>query len=151
MSDQSGLSQLRTLFGSALEDYEKQTNISLVEHPLATQLSSCHSVESISSLLQDQARAFSELRGSDRMLKSIKSIVSFLYKLSTTPAFGDNIGPVRQKTPMGLFYIFDIVLQTFPPAKAIHTALGVLLVVCVFLRSDVRIIVTSKCIRRPRV
>lgn len=120
---------------SALGDYEKQTNISLAEHPLAKQLESCQSVDSISSLLQDHARAFSELRGSDRILKSIKNIVSFLYKLSDTAALGDNIGLVCQETLMAVFYIFDIVLQTFPPAKAIHTGLGVLLVVCVFLKS----------------
>jgi len=86
---------------SALEDYEKLTNISLAEHPLAKQLESCHSVESISSLLQDHARAFSELPGSDRILKSIRSIVSFLFKLSATAALCDNIGLVRQKTLMG--------------------------------------------------
>jgi hypothetical protein len=110
MSDQSGSSRLGALFASALEDYEKQTNISLVKHPLAKQLSSCHSVvrtvESISSLLQDNAKVFSDLRGNDRILESIKSIVSSLYKLSATAAFGDNVGPVRQKTLMGAFYIF---------------------------------------------
>ena len=94
MGDQSGSSRLRALFGSALEDYEKQTNISLAKHILAEQLESCHSIESISSLLQDHARAFSELQGSDRILESIKSIVSFLYKLSATAALGDNIGLV---------------------------------------------------------
>ena len=134
MGDQLGSSQLRALFVSALEDYEKLTNISLAEHPLAEQLESCHSVESIPSLLQDHARAFSELPGSDRILKSIKSIVSFLYKLSATAALGDNIGLVRQRTLMGAFYIFDIVLQAFPPAKAIHTGLGILLVVRVFFK-----------------
>lgn len=134
MSDQSGSSLLLALFGSALEDYEKQTNISLAKHPLAEQLESCHSVESISSLLQDHARAFSELQGSDRILESIKSIVSFLYKLSATAALGDNIGLVHQRTLMGAFFICDIDLQTFPPAKAIQTGLGVLLVVCVFLK-----------------
>lgn len=51
----------------------------------------------------------------------------------------------------GDVYFFDIVLQTFSPAKAIHTGLGVLLVVCDFLKPHVRIIVTSMFTRRPRV
>ena len=105
MSDQSGSFRLQALFRSALEDYEKQTNISLAKHPLAEQLESCHSVESISSLLQHHARAISELRGSDRILKSIKSIVSFLYKFSATAAFGDDIGLVRQKMLMGMLHL----------------------------------------------
>jgi hypothetical protein len=35
---------------------------------------------------------------------------------------------------MGVVHISDIVLQAFPPARAIHTCLGVLLVVCAFLK-----------------
>ena len=34
---------------------------------------------------------------------------------------------------MGLFHVSDIALQAFPPVEEIHTGLGVLLVVCVFL------------------
>ena len=105
MSDQSKSFRLQVLFQSALEDYEKQTNISLAKHPLAEQLERCHSVESISSLLQDHVTAISELRGSDRVLKSIKSIVSFLYKFSATASFGDDIGLVRQKMLMGMLHL----------------------------------------------
>ena len=130
MTDQSVSSRLRTRFESALEDYEINTEISLAKHPLAQKLENCHSVESITTLLQDQARYFSEFRGKDRIMKSIESTVSFLYKLSATGALGDGMSLVRQKTLMTVFHVSDIVLQAFTPAKAIHSGLGVLLAVC---------------------
>jgi len=115
----------------ALEDHELKTKIPLAEHPLVQELEDCHSVESTTILLQDQARAFGEFRGQDRIMKSIKSTVSFLYKLSATAALGDGIGLVRQKTLMTVFHVFDISLQPFPPAKVLYSGLGVLLAVCV--------------------
>jgi len=50
------------------------------------------SVESITTLLQDQARTFGEFRRRDEMARSIRSTISFLYKLSATTALGDGIG-----------------------------------------------------------
>jgi len=133
MTDQPASSPFRTLFESALEDYKIKTKISLEEHPLTQKLDNCHSVESITTLLQDQARTFGESRERDRIMESIRSIVSFLDKLSGTAALGDGLGLVRQKTPMTVFHVSNIVLQAFPPAKALHTGLGVLLTVCAFL------------------
>ena len=63
-------------------------------------------------------------------MESIRSTVSFLDKLSTTAALGGSIGSVRQKALMKVFHVSDIVLQEFPPAKALYTGLGVLLAVC---------------------
>jgi len=133
MTDQSASSHFQTLFQLALEDYEKKTKISLEKHPLAQKLDDCYSVESITTLLEDQARTFGEYRGKYRITKSIRSTVSFLEKLSGTAALGDDLGLVCQKTPMTVFHVSNIVLQAFPPAKALHTGLGVLLTVCSFL------------------
>jgi hypothetical protein len=130
MTDQSVLSRFRTLFELALEDYEIKTKISLVEHPLAQKLENCHSVESTTALLQDQARTLGQFRGRDRIMKSIRSAASFLYKLSTTAVLVDGIGLVRQKMLMMVFHVSDIVLQAFTPVKALSTGLGVLLSVC---------------------
>ncbi|KAH9995407.1 hypothetical protein BJV74DRAFT_332766 [Russula compacta] len=112
MSDQSGSSHFRDLFDSALQDYESQTGISLAKHPLAERLQNCDSVNSLNSVLQEQARAFCEFRGSDRIIISLKSAVSVLCKLSaiTTTLAGDAFG-----------------LVPFPPVKAIHTGLAILL------------------------
>ena len=97
MGDQSGSTRFRAPFESALEAYEKKTGITLAEHPLALQLQSCHSVEDITTLVQDQASAFGEFRGKDRIMKSIKSTASILATLSATASFGDAIGLVRHK------------------------------------------------------
>ena len=101
MTDQSASYRLRTLFELALEDYEIQTKISLAKHPLAQKLENCHSLESITTtLLQDLAGTFGELRGRERIMKSIRSTVSSLLKLSAIAALDDGIRPVRQETLM---------------------------------------------------
>jgi hypothetical protein len=130
MTDQPVLSHLRTLFELALEDYEIKTEMSLAKHPLAQKLENCNSVESITTILQDQARTFGEFRGRDRIMESIRITVSFLEKLSATASLCDGIGQVRQKVLMTVFHVSDFVLQAFPPAKALHAGLGVLLAVC---------------------
>ena len=97
MTDQPVSSHLRTLFELALEDYEIKTEISLANHPLAQKLQNCNSVESITAILQDQARTFGKFRGRDRIMESIRSIVSSLEKLSATALLSDGIGQVRQR------------------------------------------------------
>ena len=139
MTDQSISSRLRILFELALQDYEVKTQISLANHPLVQNLDNSNSVESITILLQDQARNFGNFRGRDRIMKSIKSTVSFLYKLEATAALVGGISTVRHKTPMTAFHTFDIVLQSFPPVKALHTGLGIVLAVCLFLDPPWRI------------
>jgi hypothetical protein len=94
MSDQSGSSTFQALFESALQDYEKQTGIPLADHPLAEQLQNCQSTESVSALLQEQAQAFSTFQGSDKIFKSLKSVVSALSKVSATATLGQAIGMV---------------------------------------------------------
>jgi hypothetical protein len=89
MSHQSGSSRLRGLFDVALQNYEKATNITLANHPLSKKLLNCHSIESITTFLQDEARGFVNLQGGDRMLNSIKNTVSILSTLSATSALGD--------------------------------------------------------------
>jgi hypothetical protein len=134
MTDQSISSRLRTLFDLALQDYEIKTQISLANHPLAQNLDNSNSVESITILLQDQARILGEFRGKDRIMRSIRSTVSFLYKLSATAVFVDGMSLVRQKTLVTVFNVSDIVLQSCPPARALYAGLGALLAVC--LSSD---------------
>jgi hypothetical protein len=82
------------LFEAALQDYQKQTGIALAK-PLAEQLQSCDSVESITAVLREQAEAFSESRGNDNVLKPLKKAVSVLYKPSAAANFGHDIGLVH--------------------------------------------------------
>jgi hypothetical protein len=96
MDDQSGSAHFQTLFGSALQAYEKKTGMSLAEHPLVAQLQDCHSVESITTLLQHQAKNFSDFRGKNKIMRTIESTVSILSTLSANSPLGGSIGLVRQ-------------------------------------------------------
>jgi hypothetical protein len=94
MSDQSESSRFQVLFASALQDYEKQTGIPLPNHPLAEQLQNCQSVELVTTLLQEQAQAFSKFRGSDKIMKLLKSVVSVLSRVSAAATLGQDFGLV---------------------------------------------------------
>jgi hypothetical protein len=95
MSDQSGSSHYQALFESALQDYEKQTGITLANHPLAEQLQNCQSVESVTTHLQEQARAFSKFKGSDKIMKSLKGVISAI------AALGQDISMVCHRLLIG--------------------------------------------------
>lgn len=98
MGDQSQYSRFQALFDSALQDYQSQTGTILADHPLAQQLQICDSIESVTTVLQTQVRAFSEFRGDDgKVMKSLKNIVSVLYSLSASTALGEAIGMVCRK------------------------------------------------------
>ena len=116
MSDQSASSRFQPLFESALQDYEKQTGISLSRHPLAEQLQNCNSVDSVMAVLQQQAQAFTEFRGSHQIMKSLKGVVSLLSALSATAStLGGVISLVCRRVLMGilcLFYVYPIVIPT---------------------------------------
>jgi fungal STAND N-terminal Goodbye domain len=94
MSDQLASSRFEALFEEALHDYERQTGIPLAQHTLAEQFQNCQSVESVTTLLQEQTRAFSDFRGSDKIMKSLKSLVSALSRVSAIAAIGRDIGIV---------------------------------------------------------
>ena len=86
MSHQSESGRFRGLFDTALQHYEKTTNITLAKHPLAEQLQNCHTIESTTNFLQNKAREFGDFRGSDKIMVSIKNIVSILFMLSVNAA-----------------------------------------------------------------
>ena len=100
MSDRSGSYPFHALFESALQDYERQTGIPLANHPLAEQLQDCQSVQSITALLREQARDLSELRGADKMVKSLEGVVSALSKVSAPAALA--IGTVCHGPPISV-------------------------------------------------
>ena len=81
MSDQSGSSDLRVLFEAALTDYKQQTGIELAEHPLAERLQDCNSVESVTTILREQAQDFKKFQDKDKVLKPLKKVLTVLHKL----------------------------------------------------------------------
>ena len=97
MANQPGSSRFRALFECALQSYEKKAGVNLADHPLAMQLRSCDSVESITAFLQGQAQTLSGFEGRDRAMDAIKRIVSILTRLSATASLAIDIGLVRLK------------------------------------------------------
>ena len=100
MGDQPQSSHFRVLFESALHDYQRQTGMTLANHPLAERLQNCDSVASVTAVLREQARAFSEFGRGDgrlRIMKPLKRVVSVLYLLSASTALSEDIRLVRQK------------------------------------------------------
>jgi hypothetical protein len=96
MADHSQSSRFRGLFEHALQDYENQTGTKLAGHTLAEQLQSCNSVDSVLAILQQQAQAFTEFRGSNgRIMKSLKSAVSAIHALSSSTILSEVISMVR--------------------------------------------------------
>jgi hypothetical protein len=150
MDSQSGSTRFQELFESALQAYEKKTGISLPKHPLAEQLQRCHSVEDITALVQDQASTFSESKGKDRIIKSIKGTISILATLSAIASFGDVVGLVSQKGSDACSTSLTVFYSHSHPRKQYTLALpSYLLYVpsCIF---HVIILLTSTCIRLPR-
>jgi hypothetical protein len=147
MSDQSASFLLQVLFGAALQDYERQTGIKLAEHPLAKRLQECDSVESITAVLE-QRLAFSEFRGKEKIMKSLKNTVSVLCKLSACAKLGAVIGMVRQKALTG----YSIHLTSFHRGFLLRRQYTLDWVsyslYVLFFRSRSRISVTSSYIRR---
>ena len=132
MDEQSRSARFHVLFEPALQAYEKKTDIILAEHPLAAQLQSCHSIESTTTVLLGEVRAFGEFGGRDRITKSIKNIASILSTLISTAAFGEAIDLVRQKALMACSMALTVFLQSLPPAKAIYAGHAILLAVRAF-------------------
>ena len=110
MSHPSQSSAFQPLFDVALQDYEKQTGTKLADHPLARQLEACDSVDSVTSFLQERARAFHEFRGEDgKCMRSLKRVVHVLYTLSTNAALGEGIGlVVRHEILLGISRLLHI-------------------------------------------
>jgi hypothetical protein len=103
MADQSRTSRFQAQFEFALQSYQKETSVTLAEHSLAIQLQSCYSIESITALLQNEARAFSDLLGSDIIMKSIESTISILSSISAASSLDEAISLVRQNALKGCF------------------------------------------------
>jgi hypothetical protein len=71
---------------------------------MAKQLETCESVNSITAILQEQARSFREFRESDgKLMKALNSSVDVLCSPSISSALSETIGlVVRQKAFIGL-------------------------------------------------
>jgi hypothetical protein len=99
MSQPSSLSPtFRILFEAALQDYKDKTGSTLNDHPIAKQLETCDSVNSITAILQEQARSFREFRENDgKLMKALNSSVDVLCAPSISSALNEAIGLVVRR------------------------------------------------------
>ena len=99
MADRRGSARFQVLLESALQECEEKPGVILVdrEDSLAIQLQHCHSINDITTLLQDKTQALSHFQQHDRILKSIKATVSVLSPVSAVASIADDAGLVRQK------------------------------------------------------
>ena len=97
MAQQVEPDRLQALFEPALRAYEKKSGVSLEQHPLAIKLQSCDTVEAITGVFQDQAQAFRDFQGSDKIMVSIKTTVSILSNISSAAPLSDAFDIVSQK------------------------------------------------------
>ena len=114
MANQSGSVSFQTPPESALLRYEKTTDITLFEHPLALQVQSCNSVDDFNSLLHDNAK---DVRESERITKPMKTIVSILISLTPVASLPNTVGIVRSKALMIASYS-DIFCRSFHLRKS---------------------------------
>lgn len=95
MSLSSSSSTFQALFESALQDYKDKTGNTLADHPIARQFETCKSVNSISAVLQEQARSFREFRENDgRLMKALNSLVDLLCAPSISSTLNQAMGIV---------------------------------------------------------
>jgi hypothetical protein len=121
---------LQSPFEVALQDYEEQTGIDLIDHPLVTQLEKSDSVKTVTALLQEQAKLIRKVRGDDsELMESLKRVVNILHLLSTAAAFGEGNDLVRRKVQSPLDYVCFMTStpQLSLPTKSIFAAFAILI------------------------
>ena len=101
MADQSASARFYGLLEDALRNYEDFTMTNW-EDSLAIQLRRCHTIDVITTLLQDKTQggpgpASNDFRQRCRIVKSIKDTVYILTPMSTFTSAADGAGLVRQK------------------------------------------------------
>jgi fungal STAND N-terminal Goodbye domain len=87
--------ELKSLFETALKEFEKRAGTNLIQHPIIDKLANCESVDSVINVLQEQAQAFRNFRGDDgKLMTWLKRTVSVLYTLSTSDVLCESISLV---------------------------------------------------------
>jgi hypothetical protein len=82
-------SNLDYVFTSAFRAYKKKTGKDITSHPLATELQTCHSTDSVLTVLRRRIPALGQSHNSDeRPSKWLIPTVNVLYALSATLAEG---------------------------------------------------------------
>ena len=88
----------KSILDAALSNYKEKTGKELLNHPIATELQQCDSIDAILVIIQGQATAFQQVRSGDqRLMKRIEPVANALHTLSGT--LGEAVGLVRHRDP----------------------------------------------------
>jgi hypothetical protein len=149
MSQLSSSTTLRALFDAALQDYNDKTGNVLSDHPIAKQLETCESVDSIISILQEQARSFREFRENDgRLMKALNSSVDVLCAPSISSALNEAVGRVVRRITF-ITALFLMASTAIPACKGnIHWLRHLTQCMFLFLQFDPHISLTPHFHRR---
>jgi len=120
MTNQPGPARFQALLESALQSYEKKAGITLAdwEDSLAIRLQRCHSIDDITTLLQDRAQAFNDFQQRDRIFKSIKATVSILAPISAVTTVAGDASLVRQKVLKACFAFLIVFTDITPTCES---------------------------------
>ncbi|KAN0138398.1 hypothetical protein V8E53_003861 [Lactarius tabidus] len=97
-----------TTITAALQEYEKQTKIDILIHPLATQLYSCDSPSATLTLLRSQVQAFDKSQN-ERLTQWLEPTVNVMCAFSAT--FGIDVGTMISSPSNVLFAGIGILLR----------------------------------------
>jgi hypothetical protein len=107
----STFSNFQPIFKAALAEYFKKTGKDLRNHPLASEIESCDSAESMLAIFRKQASAFDDFRNGDpKLIKCLRLFVNNLYAITSSRALSavvSGVSPVSYAD----FTSFMIVFQ----------------------------------------
>ena len=88
--------ELKSLFETALTEFEKRAGTNLLQHQVIETLANCESADSVIDFLQQQAQLSNKISGEDSILiKWLKRTVHVLHALSTNDIIREHITLVR--------------------------------------------------------
>jgi hypothetical protein len=123
--------ELKSLFETALNEFEKRAGTNLAQHQVISKLVNCESADSVIDVIQEQAQAFRNFRGDGGKLTTwLKRTVNVLYNLSVSEMLCEGASLVCVYSFLRHALCNISFLQPFPPAKALFAGIAVLLGVC---------------------
>jgi len=143
-------STFQALFNAALQDYQNQTGINLVDHPFSKQLETCESISSVTAILLEQAQSFREFRENDgKLMRALNSSIDVLGAPSISSALSETIGFVVRRKHLSVYLTPDGYSTAIPTRESdIRRHWHPTGRMFAFLRSHPRISLTSSYPRR---
>src|SRR5260221_8847889 len=120
MTDRPGSAHFQAFLERALQAYEKEAGVTLADSDdsLVIGLQRCHSIDGITTLLQDKTQALNDVRQRDRIFKSIEAIVSILTPISAVASSANDAGLVRHKVQKACLAFLTVFTEITPTRES---------------------------------